>query len=180
MSDRIRTFLLVGILLILLILQPIQNYKELSTFFNKYKPIFISALFGSIFGFLYSSYYKNDSYVYFYKYKSINSKKIPIFLKKDTILSLDKSLVISNYPQSYIRDNDSSTLYSQFNVYSKQGNLNQVKNKVQKEINNKHVKYIRLSSASSSYRTNKIFHFLTAGFFIGILIFLYLNRNVRQ
>jgi hypothetical protein len=180
MSDRIRTFLLVGILLILLILQPIQNYKELSTFFNKYKPIFISALFGSIFGFLYSSYYKHDSYVYFYKYKSINSKKIPVFLIKDTTLSLDKYLIISNYPQSYIRDKDSSTFYSQFNIYSKKGDINYVKNKVHQKINNKYIEYIHLSLSSSSYRTNKIFHFLTAGFFIGILISLYLNRNVRQ
>lgn len=179
-SDRIRIFLLVGILLILLILQPIQNYEELSTFFNKYKPIFISTFVGSIIGLIYGTYYQNDSYVFFYKYKSEDASLIPEYLKKDTIISLDKTLILSNYPQSYFRQQDSTLLYSQFNIYSKQGGINEVENKVQKNINNKHIQYIHLSSDISPYKTNKIFHFLTAGFFIGILVFLYSNKNVGK
>ena len=154
-----------------------QSYKELLSFYSKYKPIIQTTFLGVLTGLLIGIISKKKIYIYYYEYDTKKTELLPIYLIKDTFLTINKNLSFSNYHKKDINLNASEIKRSEFKIYSNINDFKKLDKAIKRTINNKSVNYLRLSYLNSYSISSNTLYYGVLGFFIGILIFLYLKRN---
>lgn len=161
-------------------LLPKQSYKELLSFYSKYKPIIQTTFLGLLTGLLIGIVSQKKIYIYFYEYDTKNTALLPDYLINDTFLTINKNLSFSNYHNKDLELNSSERKKSEFKIYSNIDNIKTLNQTIKQTINNKYVNYLRLSYLESYSISSSTLYYGILGFFIGTLIFLYLKRNGQQ
>ena len=150
------------------------------SFYSKYKPIIQTTFLGVLTGMLIGVISKKKIYIYYYEYDTKKTELLPNYLIKDTFLTINKNLSLSNYHKKNVSLDSSQIKRSEFKIYSNIDNIKKLDKTIKQTINNKHVHYLRLSYLNSYSISSNTLYYGVLGFFIGILIFLYLKTNERQ